>query len=278
MTTTTTTTTQYPTHATHLRVTQVRVLHSEWTKLRSLPSTAWSLLSAVVMIVGFGAGYSMIRVTRPPRLPADIAAFDSAAVSLAGVQLAVLAIGVLGVLLMTGEYATGTVRTSFAAVPARLPMLWGKAVAFALTTLALCVPAAVVAFFLGQSVLSREHLDIAFDHPGVARAVIGSALYLTVVGLLGLALGALLRNTAGGISALFGVLFGLPIIVGFLPEAWVDTVGRYLPTAAGSAVTAVRPDAASLAPWTGFGLFCLYTAVVLGLAAWQLRRRDICRG
>jgi ABC-2 type transport system permease protein len=281
-----TTTTQHPmqsmhptpatpaTYAANLRVTQLRVLHSEWTKLRSLPSTAWSLLSAVVMIVAFGGGYSMIRVTRPPRGPADVAAFDPAAVSLAGVQLAVLAIGVLGVLLMTGEYATGTIRTSFAAVPARLPVLWGKAVAFALTTLALCVPAAVVAFFLGQSVLSREQLDIAFDQPGVARAVIGSALYLTVVGLLGLALGALLRSTAGGISALFGVLFGLPILVGFLPETLAATIGKYLPTAAGSAVTSVQPDAAALAPWTGFGLFCLYTSAALGLAAWQLRHRD----
>jgi hypothetical protein len=258
----------------NVRVTQLRVLRSEWTKLRSLPSTAWSLLSALVMIVAFGAGYSTIRVTRPPRGPAHVAAFDPAAVSLSGVQLAVLAIGVLGVLLMTGEYATGMVRTSFAAVPARLPVLWGKAVAFALTTLALCAPAALVAFFLGQSILSREHLDITFDHPGVARAVIGSALYLTVVGLLGLALGALFRNTAGGISALFGVLFGLPIIVGFLPETLVDAIGKYLPTAAGSAVTAVRPDSDSLAPWTGFGLFCLYTAVALGLAAWQLCHRD----
>lgn len=260
--------------STHIRVTQLRVLRSEWTKLRSLPSTAWSLLSAVVMIVAFGAGYSMIRVTRPPRLAADVAAFDPAAVSLAGVQLAMLAIGVLGVLLMTGEYATGTVRTSFAAVPARLPVLWGKAAAFALTTLALCVPAALVAFLLGQSILSREHLDITFDHPGVARAVIGSGLFLTAVGLLGLALGALFRNTAGAISALFGVLFGLPIIVGFLPASLVDAIGKYLPTAAGSAVTAVRPGADSLAPWTGFGLFCLYTAVALGLAAWRLRRRD----
>lgn len=263
------------THApANLRVTQLRVLRSEWTKLCSLPSTAWSLLTTVAMIVAFGAGYSLIRVTRPPRLPADIAAFDPTAVSLAGVQLAQLAIGVLGVLLMTGEYATGMIRTSFAAVPARLPVLWGKAIVFSVTTLALCVPAALVAFFLGQSVLAREHLDITFDHPGVARAVIGSALYLVAVGLLGLGLGALLRNTAGAISALYGVLFGIPIVVGFLPETVVDTIGRYLPTTAGAAVTSVAPDSDSLSPWTGFGLFCLYTAVVLGLAAWRLRRRD----
>jgi ABC-2 type transport system permease protein len=262
------------TASSELRVTQARVLRSEWTKLRSLPSTAWSLLTALVLIVGMGAGYSTIRVTRPPRTPADVANFDPTAVSLTGVQLAMVAIGVLGVLLITGEYATGTFRTSFAAVPRRLPVLWGKAITFALTTFVLCAPATFVAFLVGQSILAREHLDTTLDQPGVARAVLGSVLYLTAVGLLGLGLGALIRSTAGAISALFGVLFALQIAVGFLPETWADSINKYLPTPAGAAITYVRPDDTSLGPWTGFGLFCLYTAVVLGLAAWHLRRRD----
>jgi ABC-2 type transport system permease protein len=152
---------------------------------------------------------------------------------------------VLGVLLITGEYATGMIRTSIAAVPRRLPVLWGKAIAFALTTLALCVPATFAAFLLGQSILSAEQLDTTLGHPGAARAVLGSALYLTAVGLLGLGLGALLRNTAGAISALFGVLFGLQIVAGFLPDTWSDEIYKYLPTPAGVAVTNVRPDPAS---------------------------------
>jgi ABC-2 type transport system permease protein len=263
-----------PAYPADQRVTQARVLRSEWTKLRSLPSTAWSLLAAIVLIVGFGMVYSMVRVTRPPQQPDAVASFDPTAISLSGVHLAQLAIGVLGVLLITGEYASGMVRTSFAAVPRRLPVLWGKAVAFALTTLVLCVPATFAAFLVGQSILSSEHLDTALDHPGTARAVLGSALYLTVVGLFGLGLGTLLRNTAGAISALFGVLFGLQIVVGFLPETWSDHTYKYLPAPAGIAVTSVRPDPTSLGPWAGFGLFCLYTAVVLVLAAWGLRRRD----
>ena len=194
------------------RVTQLRVLRSEWTKLRSLPSTAWSLLTAVALIVGFGALYAMVRVTRPPRQPADLASFDPTAISLTGVHLAQLAIGVLGVLLVTGEYATGMVRTSFAAVPRRLPVLWGKAITFALTTLTLCVPASFAAFLVGQSILSSERLGTTLDHPGTARAVLGSALYLAAVGLLGLGLGALLRNTAGAVASLFGVLFA--------PRSW----------------------------------------------------------
>jgi ABC-2 type transport system permease protein len=260
--------------ATGQRVTQARVVRSEWTKLRSVPSTAWSLLAAVTLIVGFGALYCVLRVTRPPTGPEAVAAFDPTAVSLTGVQLAQLAVGVLGVLLVAGEYATGTIRVSLAAVPRRLPVLWSKAIVFALTTLVLCLPATLAAFLVGQSILSAERLDISLSHPGVARAVVGSALLLSAVGLLGLGLGALLRSTAGAVAALFGVLFGPQLLAGLLPAAWSDKIYPYLPVPAGAAVANLQPDPASLAPWTGFGLFCLYTAVVLALAAWQLRRRD----
>jgi len=104
--------------------------------------------------------------------------------------------------------------------------------------------------------------------------VLGSALFLAAVSLLGLGLGALIRNSAGGISALFGLLFAPQLVLGLLPEPVSDRVYRYLPTPAGAAVGKVHPDPLSLAPWAGLGLFCLYTAMVLGLAAWQLRRRD----
>jgi len=256
------------------RVTQARVIRSEWTKLRSVPSTAWSLLAAVALIVGVGALYSLLRVTRPPTDPAAVASFDPTAVSLTGVQLAELAIGVLGVLLIAGEYATGTIRASLAAVPRRLPVLWGKAVVVGLATLVLCLPAALAAFLVGQSILAGEHLDIALSAPGVARAVVGSALYLSAIGLLGLGLGALLHSTAGAVSGLFGILFAPQLLAGLLPEAWSDRIYPYLPVPAGVAVTAVQPDPAALAPWSGFALFCLYVAVVLALAAWRLRSRD----
>jgi ABC-type transport system involved in multi-copper enzyme maturation permease subunit len=256
------------------QVTQMRVLRSEWTKLRSLPSTAWSLLAAVALTVGFGAVYSMVRVTRPPQGPAALAHFDPTAISLVGVQLAQLAIGVLGVLLITGEYASGLIRTSFAAVPRRHAVLWGKAIAYSLSALVLFVPVTFVAFGVGQSILSAEHLNTTLSSAGTARAVLGAALYLTVVGLLGLGLGALIRNTAGAVAALFGVLFAPQILVGFLPSTWSDEVYKYLPVPAGVAVTNVRPDPTSFGPWTGFGLFCLYTAVLLAVAGWRLRRRD----
>ena len=265
------TTVALPTYDGEQHVSQVRVIRSEWTKLRSLPSTIWCLVATVALVVGVGLAYATLRVARPP---ADPAAFDPAAVSLAGVQLAQFAIGVLGVLLVSGEYATGSIRVSLAAVPRRLPVLWGKAVTFGVTTLVLSVPAVLVAFFAGQSILAAQHLDTTLSAPGVTRALLGSALFLTAVGLLGLGLGAVLRNTAGGISALFGLLFAPQLVLGLLPESMSDAAYRYLPTPAGAAVSYVHRDPVTLGPWTGFGLFCLYTAIALGLAAWQLSRRD----
>ncbi|GAA2740691.1 ABC transporter permease subunit [Terrabacter aerolatus] len=257
------------------KVTQARVVLSEWTKLRSLRSTVFSLLAAVVFVVGLAVLVPSVTVAHwPPRDVREAAAFDPTSRSLAGIFLAQLAIGVLGVLLMTGEYATGMIRATLAAVPARLPVLWAKAAVFAAATLAVMVPAVFGAFVIGQSILQAKQLQAGLGDPGVLRAVVGAALYLTVVGILGLGLGALLRNTAGGISALFGVLFVLPIIVRFLPTSWSDPIDRYLPSTVGQTVTHVHPDPAGFAPWTGFAIFCGYAAVVLALAAIRLRRRD----
>src|SRR5689334_1139103 len=158
-----------------LRVTQARVMKSEWTKLRTQPGALWSLLSAVIALVAFGILYSLLRVARPPH-GATAGTFDPTSVSLAGVQLAQIAAGVLGVLLITSEYASGLIRTTLSAVPRRLSTLWGKATVLAAAVLAVSVPAAVAVFLAGQSILARQHLS-----------VIGSALYLAVAGLLGLA-------------------------------------------------------------------------------------------
>src|SRR3989440_6724037 len=257
------------------KVTQVRVLRSEWTKLRTQPSALWALLSAVVLVVAFGIGYSLLREARPPHGAAAIASFDPAAISLSGVQLAQIAVGVLGVLLITSEYATGLIRTTLAAVPRRLPVLWGKAALVAAATVAASLPAALVAFLAGQSILARQHLSVPLSQPGVARAVIGSALYLAVAALIGLGLGALLRSTAGGIAGLFGLLFAVQLVTGFLPGSWAEDVGKYTPATAGQAVTLVHPDPTSLPPWTGLGVFSLYAAVLLGLAALRMRRGDV---
>jgi MFS family permease len=257
------------------RVTPIRVVLSEWTKLRTLRSTIFSLLAAVGFVIGFSVLVpAVIAAHWPPPDAHEVATFDPVGVSLAGGFLAQLAVGVLGVLVITGEYATGMIRATFSAVPKRLPVLWAKSLVYGVTSLVLMVLSMLVAFFVGQAILSSQHIETTFGAPGVARTVFGSALYLTGIGLLGLGLGALIRNTAGAISTLFGVLFVVPIIVHFLPSSWSDAIGKYLPSNAGQAITNVHPDPTLLAPWAGLGLFFLYAAAVLVAAAVALVRRD----
>jgi ABC-2 type transport system permease protein len=256
------------------RVTLPRVIRSELTKLRSLPSTLWLLLTTVILVVGGGLLAALLQLSSLPRGHAAIAAFDPTGLSLTGVGLAELTAGALGVLLITGEYGTGQIKLTFTAVPRRLPVLWGKAIAMVAAVLAVSVAATLIAFFSTQAILAPHHLSTTLGHAGVARAVLGSALFLTAVALLGLAMGAVLRNTAGAICTLFGVLYGLTIVAGFLPGHLSGQIRNYLPENVGSRLGAVHLPPGSLGPWTGFGLFCLYAAAVLALAAWLLRRRD----
>jgi ABC-type transport system involved in multi-copper enzyme maturation permease subunit len=204
---------------------------------------------------------------RARRNPLDIA--------LAGVNVSQLAIGVLGVLVITAEYSTGMIRASFSAVPRRLPVLWAKAAVFAAVALVLMVPSVVAAFFASQAILSRHDiLQISFTHPGVARAVVGGAIYVTVVGVFALALGAIVRNTAGGIASFVAILFVIPPLMNVLPSSWNDAISPYLPSNAGRAIFSLGADPHALGPWTGLALFCGYTAVALAAAAVLLVRRD----
>jgi hypothetical protein len=258
-----------------MRLTQARVVLSEWTKLRSLRSTRWSLLAASVLTIGFPVlAAALISAHWGHRSPHERANFHPLDVSLIGSQIAQLAVGVLGVLVITGEYSTGMIRASFTAVPKRLPMLWAKTVVFALITFALMLPAVLIAFFASQSILSRHHAQISFSHSHVARALIGAALYLTVIAVFSLSLGAILRNTAGGIATFAAILFVIPPLMNVLPQSWNDSISPYLPSNAGRAILSITPDSSSLAPWTGLGVFSAYAIAALALAAVLLVRRD----
>ncbi|MFL5963713.1 MAG: ABC transporter permease [Gaiellaceae bacterium] len=263
------------------RVTQLRVALSEWTKLRTVRSTRYSLLAAVAMTIGFAVIPALVNANRWNSMSlADKASFHPLETSLIGVTIAQLAIGVLGVLVISGEYSTGMIRSTFAAVPKRLPVLWAKAGVFGLVTFVLALPSTVIAFFAAQAILKGHSFNghdiaLSFSDPGVARAVVGGALYLTVAGLFGLGLGAILRSTAGGISAFAAMLFVLPPLMNVLPSSWNDAISPYLPSNAGAAIMQTGSPAHTLAPWTGLGLFAAYTAIVLAVAALQLRRRDV---
>jgi ABC-2 type transport system permease protein len=254
-------------------VTWRRVAASEWVKLRSLRSSWLTMGIAVAALVGIAVvGGILTNQDWSHMRPQRRANFQPIDASLTGVAFAQLAIGVLGVLFISGEYGTGMIRSTLGAVPRRLPVLWAKLAVFGAVSLVLMEISAFLAFFLGQAALGSHGTSISA--PGALRAVIGTGLYLTGVGLLGVALGFLIRITAGGIAALVGLLLLLPGIMNILPQSWQDTVTPYLPSSAGGAVYQIRVDPGTLTPWTGFGVFCLYVVVAIVVAAFFLRRRD----
>jgi ABC-type transport system involved in multi-copper enzyme maturation permease subunit len=255
-------------------VTQTRVLRSEWTKLHSLRSTRITLLVAIGLIVGLGLLIPLVSVSNwTPST--STAGYDAVSRSLGGIYLAQLAFGVLGVLLITGEYSTGMIRATFAAVPARLPVLWGKLGVFLAATLVLGTLACLIAFFGGQAIFASKHVDASLGDPGVLRAVLGAGLFLAVIGAFGVGLGALIRNSAGAIATLTGLLFVAPVIAGALPQSWSVAIEKYLPANAGTAIIFIHPSSDSLGPWAGMGILAAWAAVAVAFAAVMLVRRDV---
>ena len=254
-------------------VTQGQVIRSEWIKLRTVRSTWIAAGATAAGIAGTGLLVAYVTSAHWSTMSASARAdFNPINQSLIGVNLAELTVGVLGVLAATAEYSTGMIRATFAAVPRRLPVLVAKAGVLAAVTFAVCLVAVLIAFLGGQSLFGSH--GISLGHPQAARAVLGAALYLTAVGVMGTGLGFLIRSTAGGIAILLGVLLVLPAVVAALPGSWSQDVDRYLPSTAGRALFIMDAGHAMLSPWPGFGIFLLYTEVVMAAAALALRRRD----
>ncbi|MCD0445714.1 hypothetical protein LO763_19075 [Glycomyces sp. A-F 0318] len=254
------------------RVSLPRVVKSEWIKFWSVRSTLITLGVAVLLLVGVGMLASSLYGTPEQSGPPGNEPTDPVSASLTGTNFTLLAFGTLGVLVMAGEYSTGMIRSSMAAVPRRLPVLWAKAAVFTAVVFAVALAASAVAFTAGQAVIED---GASWSDPGVARAVVGTAFLLTGSGLLGMGLGALLRSTPGAITTLFGVMFLLAMVAALLiPDSWSDVV-RYLPSEAGDAFTAVTPQEGALSPGAGLAVFCGYIAAVLGGAAWRVKRTDV---
>lgn len=253
-------------------------VHSEWIKLRSLRSSAYSLLASILIIDGLGTLFAALhahRMAQGTGPDASFIGFDPTQVSLRGVFLAQLAIGVLGVLVITGEYSTGMIRSSLAATPHRHPVLLAKALVFGAVAFVVSLAATFTGFLLGQQAQASTHAQATLSTPGAERAIIGAAVYLTLIGLLGLGLGFLLRSTAGAIATLFGIVLVAPLLAQALPSPYDVDVIKYLPLSAGTQIiTTVNPDTTLLAPWTGIGVTALYSIVALGLGTLALKRRD----
>jgi hypothetical protein len=256
-------------------VTAARVLRSEWTKFRTLRSTTYVVLAAVVLQIGIGLLVPWANARHSAQW--DVRQrldFDPAALSLGGIFLAQLAVGVLGVLAMSGEHATGMIRATLAAVPRRLPVLWAKAAVFAGAVLALTTGAALGSFLVGQIPLASRHLGAPVFSSASLEAIAGAALYLTLIGLLGVALGGLLRNTAAGIASLVAFVLVIPVVVQTFPQTWRDHVEKYLPGSIADSMITAAHDSGSLSRWAGFGVLAAYVAVTFVGAAVVLLRRD----
>ncbi|MPY57650.1 ABC transporter permease [Streptomyces spongiae] len=261
------------------KVTGIRVLRSEWAKFWTLRSTWITLAVAVVLLVLFGAIASYtyspdaIASDGPPG-PGSGGDSDAVSLALTGVTFASLAIGVLGVLLAAGEYSTGMIRSSLAAVPRRLPVLWSKAAVIGPIALVLTTLGALAAFQLGTPGLDGEKISLALSDDGVLRSLAGAGLYLGLVAIFGVALGILLRSSAGAIAALVGVLLILPGLASLLPDSWYDTLSPYFPSNAGSAIYALHESSDALSPGAGLAVFAGWVALTLIGAAYRLRKTD----
>lgn len=248
------------------------VLRSEWTKLRSVRSTYWTGLIAVLATIGVCVIVCIKWADDIRHSPGTT--IDATTVSLNGIFLAQVAVGTLGVMVISSEYGTGMIRATFGAVPQRRAVLAAKGLVFGVVTLVIAEILSFTAFGIGQAILSAAHAGVSLGQPEVLRAVIGGGLYLAAVGLLGFGIGALVRHTAGALSAFFGVLFAVTALADLLPSSWRNDVMPYMPANAGTQIFAVQRVHDSLAPWTGLGVLCLYAAAAIGAATVLVTRRD----
>jgi hypothetical protein len=250
------------------------VLRSEWTKFRSVRSTWWLLSGTAALVVGLGVVLVVLEVSggaprqEPPYQVAQQAEF--------GALLAQLVLAVLGVLMFTGEYGTGMIRISISVVPRRLMLLWAKLSVFCVVVIPLTLVSSLLAFELGDLVWQahRGLRPVGLGDPQVTRIVVGSGLVVAVTAICGLALGAIIRSTAGSIGTLVGIFFVVPILAQVALPRDVAGLARFLPSNAGDALWGGTIGPRSMTPWSGFALLCGYAAALIAVAAWRLRRGD----
>ena len=248
------------------------LLRSEWTKLRTVRSTVWSL--AVVVVISVGVGVLATAETRAHWSPSQAVGFDATRLSLIGVFFAQLVVGVLGILVVSSEYGTGTIRATLAATPRRPHVLVAKAAVFGAVALVVAEVVAFVSYLVGQALLTAPATHTSLSDPGALRAVIGSGLYLCVLGLFALGLATVIRHTAGAIGAFVGILLVLPLVVSALPSSLSHALVRYLPERIGQNLISAHLHPASFTPWAGFVVLCGYAAAMLVLGGVLLARRD----
>jgi ABC-2 type transport system permease protein len=251
-------------------VTFARVTKSEWIKWRSLRST-WAVLGAAVLgmlAIGLIVAYNTRHITGNQ----DANDLASSA-TLQGYYLGQLLIGALGVLFVSSEFSTGMIRSTFAAVPRRLPVLWAKLVVFLVITAVVMTTITIVTFLASQAVIGHYRTGFSLGDPGVWRVVLGTSLYLVLIGVIGGMIGWLVRSTPGSLVSFFALIFVLPQLFSLFGSAGKH-ITQFFPSQAGEAFASAAPEPPNLSPGAGVLVLCAWAVVAVVLAAVTLRRRD----
>jgi ABC-type transport system involved in multi-copper enzyme maturation permease subunit len=279
-------------------------LRSEFTKLRSVRSTYWTIAALVIVSVGFAAIAGLAIANNIHNNPVNKAGMDATQASLgAFFELGQLIIALLGVLTITSEYSTGMIRTSLTAMPRRGTVYAAKLIVFTTVALVVSLITSFISFFVGQAAMSGSGVTASLFHsvtipangvqngppnnvtfngtivisPGtVLTAILGTAVFVTVVGLIAFGLGSIIRHTAGAITSAIGLMFVIPIILQLLPNTWRWDVVRFFPDAAGRvlSVTVGQHNPHLWSAWPQFGVTLAYAAVLVGVGAYLFRKRD----
>ncbi|WP_291050228.1 ABC transporter permease [Herbiconiux sp.] len=243
------------------------VLASEWIKLTTLRSTVWAYAVLILLQVGMGMVLALNITTGSPQSDASTAVFAASI----GVMLNQLVISVLGVLVISGEYSTGQIRSSLTAVPKRLPVLWAKAIVFSVTSFVVSLVGILAAYAVTSPILSGAGVSSSLADPEVWAHLVGAAGYLALIGLFAFFVGALLRNTPGGIAAVLGLVLVVPAVLSFISAEWVTVLTQWLPASAGQTLFF---GGGVFEPWQAVLVMLGWIAVVAIPAAVLLRRRD----
>ncbi|MHA7133344.1 ABC transporter permease subunit [Oerskovia turbata] len=270
------------------RLTFGGVLKSEWIKLWTLRSTTWTLAITVVLMVGIALMLGFFMNLAVQEMPAEAADATSsilpgASIIVGGYQMAQLVVAVLGALIITGEYSTGMIRSTFSAVPRRLPAFFAKlavlfSVSFVVTLVGVALSYLVTIPFVQETVSLTDGDNV--------RVLVGSALYVATIAALSLGIGTLLRSTAGAIFTVMGLLLVIPnilaVVTAFSDNVVLEAIYKYLPSLAGQQLMSMggidpmtgMAATGNLAPWAGYGVLAAWTLVTLIAAAVVLKRRD----
>jgi ABC-type transport system involved in multi-copper enzyme maturation permease subunit len=249
-----------------------RIAKAEWTKLRTLPSTWRTAVMALVISVALGTILCVSQVQQWTKMTAgQRQTFDPTACSLFGVVfVGAVLLAALGVRAMTAEYVTGMIRSTFAATPTRRRVLAAKAGVTAAFVFPVALVTAVVSFAVGQRVFTGKHLEVTFAHPGVLQAVVFGALAVSLIAVIGVGLGGLIRHTAAATTALVLVIVGGVTLGQLLPAG----LRQYVPGTALQAAVTVNHSAGLLKPGTAVVVLGVYAAIALAAASIRAAHRD----